>query len=285
MVHAIVQPRDGFSTGRVWLRSVVRNIQSGLVESGLDVDEDGRFGSGTEAALRTFQERVGVSPTGVTNRATWNQLESAVIAALDRRQPDVVAELPTFRGDLDWVHDQEGYKGQPYWPGGVSGVTLDPGVDLGHVNPDLVERVYQSFLSDVQHDAVTRVFGIKGPEADRALEADDDLKSIHLTREQAERLLPFAARGYWDAACRRFLVLERQATLPAVQTVLLSLAYNRGADNPDLEKLAAPLDRRQWTAVADLVGAMQPHHEVRGIQLRRQYEANLIRAELRYLST
>ena len=284
MVHSIVGLRDGFSTGRAWLRSVVRNTQSGLVESGLDIDEDGRFGSGTEAALREYQERVGVAVTGLTDRATWNQLAPAVNAALDRRQPHMVAQLPTFRGDLHWVHDQEGHKGQPYWPGGVSGVTLDPGVDLGHANPDLVERVYRSLLSDVQYDALTRVLGITGAEADRAREVDDDLKSIRLTREQAERLLPFAARSYWEAICRRFPV-GRQSTLPAVQTALLSLAYNRGAGNPDLEKLATPLDGEQWPAVAALVGAMQADHEMRGIRLRRQYEANLIRAELEFVSS
>ena len=284
MVHAIVRLRDGFPTSREWLRSVVSNIQGGLIESDLDVQYDGRFGPRTESALREFQEQVDVPVTGIADKLTWGRLERAVITAVGQRQPYVAEQLPTFRGDLHWIHDREGHKGQPYWPAGASGVTLDPGVDLGHANPGLVEHLYRNQLNDIQYAAVTRVLGVTGTEAATALQNDDDLKSIRVTREQAERLLPFAARPYWKAVCRRFSV-EPATTIPAVQTVLLSLAYNRGAGNPHLKELAAPLHTRQWAAVADLVGLMQQQHILPGIVRRRQYEANLIRAELEYLSS
>ena len=283
MVHAIVRLHDGSSTGRAWLRSVVRSVQRGLVEWGLDVDVDGWFGADTRATIRRFQTRVGLATTGVADRATWNQLEPSVVSALKQWQPHVAAQLPTFRGDLDWVHDQEGHRGQAYWPGGVSGVTLDPGVDLGHANPDLIANLYRPLMNEIQYAALRRVCGIKGEEAARVLQADPALQSIRLTPDKAESVLPFAARNYWDKISRRFHV-DRASTLPAVQTVLLSLAYNRGVGNSDLAVLTAPLEGERWAEIAELVGAMQQDHSLPGIPLRRQAEANLIRAELEYLS-
>ena len=282
MVHAIVQLNDGWKR-RPWLRSVVRNIQGGLARSNFAVDEDGCFGKGTETALRSFQKRVGVDATGVADRATWNRLEPAILGALDERQPDLAAQLPTFQGDLYWIHDQEGHRGRPYWPGGVSGVTLDPGVDLGHANPGLIRTVYRRLMSNEQYAAVEGARGIRGGEAEQELAKSPALQSIRLTSVQAESALPFAARGYWDRICRRFRA-DRETSLPSVQTVLLSLAYNRGADNPGLSALAAPIEEGRWTEVANLVGAMQQSHKLRGIRRRRRAEASLIRAEIKYLA-
>ena len=56
-------------------------------------------------------------------------------------------KMEGFRGDLSWVHAREGHAGKAYWPGGVSGVTLDPGVDLGHVRPELFETAYKELLT------------------------------------------------------------------------------------------------------------------------------------------
>ena len=283
MVHAIVQQNDGWRS-RVWLRSVVRNIQSGLVASGFEVDVDGRFGQGTARALREFQTQAGIDPTGITDRATWEQLEPAITAGLDKRQADIANQLPEFRGDLHWVHDQEGHKGQPYWPGGASGVTLDPGVDLGHANPDMVNKVYRRLISDAQYAAVERVLGVRGDEAAGALQADELLQSIRLTHDQAETVFPFTAHDYWKNVCARFRV-DRESAIPAIQTVLLSLGFNRGAGNPQLAVLIEFLETERWADVADRVGQMQQSHALSGIRKRRRAEANLIRAELEYLNS
>lgn len=282
MVRAVLRKRDGFPGSRAWLRSLVRNIQSGLVECGFEMEVDGRFGAGTQSALRQFQRQAGVPITGVADRATWSRLEPALLRAQEHRQPHLGTQLPTFRGDLDWVHDQEGHRGRPYWPGGVSGVTLDPGLDLGHAHPALIARLYEPLMSSVQYAAVTRVCGVKGKVAARALRSDPLLRSIRMTRESAESLLPFAAGDYWDKVCRRFPA-DRASTPAAVQTVLLSLAYNRGAGNRALAVLATPLEEERWAVVAELVGAMQQRHALPGIPRRRRAEASLIRAELEYL--
>jgi len=68
--------------------------------------------------------------------------------------------------------------------------------------------------------------------------------------------------------------------LATVQTVLLSLAYNRGSQNGALQILGDPLAAGDWREVARLVGGMQQNHDLVGIRKRRRWEAALIEAEL-----
>ena len=188
--------------------------------------------------------------------------------------------MPAFRGDLDWIHDLEGHKGKAYWPKGKSGVTLDPGVDLGYVDQTLFRKLYEPILVGAQLKAAEKVFGITGEDARDALKADPVLQGIRIGREQADEIMPFAAKPYWADIANRFPALKRDEAFPAVQTVLLSLAYNRGPNNAGLEILSAPLEAGEWQEVSDLVGAMQQDHPQAGIRSRRQWEANLIRSEL-----
>ena len=67
--------------------------------------------------------------------------------------------------------------------------------------------------------------------------------------------------------------------------MLLSLAYNRGAQNQALDLLEDPLATGNWTTVADIIGGMQQDHSLAGIRLRRRLEAALIRSEQDYLNT
>jgi GH24 family phage-related lysozyme (muramidase) len=118
-----------------------------------------------------------------------------------------------------------------------------------------------------------------------ALNATPNLGSIRISREQADELMPYAARPHWNGISRRFTPLTEPETLPSVQTVLLSLAYNRGANNPGMDPLRTPLEAGEWGEVADIIGSMQQDHRLRGIRIRRREETALIRAELDYLNT
>jgi peptidoglycan hydrolase-like protein with peptidoglycan-binding domain len=51
-------------------------LQQQLVRGGWPVVVDGRFGPGTDAALRGAQEAAGLAPDGVTGKATWTALTS-----------------------------------------------------------------------------------------------------------------------------------------------------------------------------------------------------------------
>jgi len=213
--------------------------------------------------------------------------ESNVIPIKPESEPDIEPDpsedespMAGFRGDLKWVHAREGHNGKPYWPGGESGVTLDPGMDVGHADPSLIEKLYGSILTDVQLEALGRVFGIKGERAKAALDNDATLSSIRIDREYADTIFPHAADPYWQAITSRFPTLLESNTPPAVQTVMLSLSYNRGAKNKGLEILRTALEGEDWVAVADLVGNMQQDHKLEGIRKRRRMEADLIRVGL-----
>jgi GH24 family phage-related lysozyme (muramidase) len=182
--------------------------------------------------------------------------------------------LPGFRGDLHWLHERESHAGRPYWPGGISGVTLDPGLDLGHASVQLVERLVRPLVSPEQWSAIWHVLGMKGQRARQALKSSPVLQALRTSREQAAQLLPAVALPYWQAILRRFPPLA--AAPPAVQTALLSLAYNRGAGNAGLAILGSPLEAQEWKLVGNLIGLMQQDHPQLGIRSRRRLEGDLI---------
>ena len=216
--------------------------------------------------------------TGITSPETWAALHPHIEKAVGATDRLVGNLLIGFRGDLDWVHFQEGHVGKPYWPGGKSGVTLDPGIDLGYIDRDLFENLYGTLFSHAQLERIRAVFGLNREAAKNALAQDRVLRGIRVSRKQAEEIMPFAARSYWRSICERFPSLPQ--SLGAVQTVLLSLAYNRGAGNKDLAVLGEPLEQQDAATIADLVGAMQQEHELEGIRTRRRWEAALIRDAL-----
>lgn len=181
--------------------------------------------------------------------------------------------LRDFVGDLGWLHAREGHRGFPYWPGGKSGVTVDPGLDIGHADWQLVAEVLRPHLSDVHLGRLKDAAGLKG-EAARLAVKSPLLREIRISRELAADLLPQVADPYWSTLIRRFPAL---ASAPGpVQTGMLSLAYNRGAWSRDLRVLAAALADGDWLEVGRLVSRMQQDHAIVGIRSRRRLEGELI---------
>ena len=160
MIKVEVRRGDGLRSGRVWLSSVVRNIQLSLEYAGHFIKADGKFGDGTGKVIRQFQNNNGIPPTGIADNSTGRQLEPHLAATVGKSEQATQKLLASFHGDLDWVHMHEGHCGRPYWPGGASGVTLDPGVDLGHVPEDRIESLYEGILTRPQVRLLARVCGI-----------------------------------------------------------------------------------------------------------------------------
>lgn len=259
---------DGFNGQSPERRSDVMAFQKALAKAGYPVDTDGFFGVGTESQLTAFQRDKGLPVTGVVDAETWDLLTSSAEILIG------------FRGDLNWVHAREGYSGKAYWPGGESGVTLDPGIDLGYASFPLVKKLYGTLLSPDQLSAIMRVAGIKGEAAKDALHSSVVLETIRISREQSNQIFPYAADPYWSKIAGRFAVLMDDDTFSPVQTVMLSLSYNRGAGNKALEVLRAPLQAKHWAEVGRLVGEMQQDHQLEGIRKRRRMESELILSQL-----
>lgn len=203
---------------------------------------------------------------GKAGRLTRRALAQAVDA------DDVATLLPGFTGDLEWVHQQEGHAGHPYWPGGGSGVTIDPGLDLGHAGKATIDAALPLYgFTDDQERDLRAVVGIKGRRAKALAKA---LEWIKISRDDASRILPHIAAKYWREIVGRFPPL---ATAPGpVQTALLSLGFNRGEWNAGLAPLAEPLRAGDWKTVARIIGSMQQNHRLAGIRSRRRLEAALV---------
>lgn len=274
---------DGFrDKGTAGLMPEIERLQRALRRSGRSVEIDGLFGSGTASAVRAFQKSVGLKDDGIVGPATWRALKPFIRAADAEPSFDHVPGLESFHGDLQWVHEREGHNGKAYWPGGRSGVTLDPGFDLGHQTLAQVRKIYGTLFDADQYSGIRSALGKKGQAAKAALANSKELRSVRVSRSRALKAMPFIAVDYWKGVVRRFPELANEETPSSVQTVLLSLAYNRGARNPDLEQLATPIARARWLDVARKVGNMQQDHELAGIRIRRRMKADLIRAELEF---
>ncbi|MCP4162125.1 MAG: hypothetical protein GY760_18790 [Deltaproteobacteria bacterium] len=270
MTNKLLRPGDGFKSQRPELRDEVKILQEILIKNGYDVDSDGYFGEGSVRAVKAFQEKKGLTADGVVGINTW-------YAFTGIKQAVLTSFLDGFRGDSSWVHAREGHAGKAYWPGGESGVTLDPGVDLGYIEHALAETLYADILTEDQLNAVKGVYGIKGEKAKEALSQNQELKSIKISRDQADSVFPFAVDPYWKLISKRFRSLLEVDTPGSVQTVMLSLAYNRGAGNKGLEILRKPLEEKKWLECADLLGEMQQDHKLEGIRKRRRMEAEYVR--------
>lgn len=283
MIKAKLRLGDGLGNGRVWLGSIVRNAQIALQHAGRQIVPDGEFGQTTLRELRAFQQSKRIAPNGELDKQAWSQLAPDLAATVEVAQHRIRESLPQFEGDLHWVHEREGHKGHPYWPGGGSGVTLDPGVDLGHVSFEQISEWYGGFLSATELATLKQAIGKTGESARVALETIPGINAIPVSSAQALEVMPRAAKPYWNGIVKRFGPTAVTPAPPSVQTVMLSLAYNRGVGNSGLQPLGAVLSAGNWDGVADIVGAMQQNHSLKGIRSRRQHEAALIRAELEFL--
>lgn len=65
----------------------VKRVQEWLTFQGFGVKPDGEFGAATEVALRRFQKRRGLEPTGVVDSATFEQLTAPMRAAVETIKP------------------------------------------------------------------------------------------------------------------------------------------------------------------------------------------------------
>lgn len=168
----------------------------------------------------------------------------------------------------------------PEWPGGVSGVTVGIGYDLGYCTVDKLRTDWDGKLPDATISIMERCVGVTG--------------------SAAQRLLPSVKSQIdvpWDAAMAVFLQRDiPQWTdtvikhIPAAQNLspdslgaLISLAYNRGAsfDNQgqryrEMRDIKAHIQAGELSKVPDDFRAMKRlWPNMRGLRIRRDAEAQL----------
>lgn len=131
---------------------------------------------------------------------------------------------------LAFLHREEGWAGRPYWPGSRSGITIDPGDDLGY-------RTQESFASDwCPHLAVAdfrrlqRIVGLKGASAEAAL---PQVADIRIPRRGAIQVFDDCLEPrYAKMTLEAFPGADKLG--PNVWTALFSLVYNRGDKVPEI---------------------------------------------------
>lgn len=210
--------------------------------------------------VRIYQERGALLVDGKIGPITTAALRADTVA---RGFPG----FSTFQGSLAPLVQFEGHRGRPYWPGGKSGITLDPGFDIAFQSPARIRALYGDILSPRQIDRLISVRHLRGADALHWV-GMPHVREIEISREQASIVLPFIAATFWAEICGALPHVIVPEVPPGLHSALLSLAYNLGSD--DLARFRG-LPIGAWDRFADEIRRSP------GDRARRAAEAALVR--------
>jgi hypothetical protein len=204
-----------------------------------------------------------------------------------------------FKGNIEWVHNEEGsgarfYKSSVYFPDdrknpkSNSGVTIDPGVDLGNASRSLINDVLNYYrdigsLDAYQFQLLFTAIGLKKHKAiNWIIKHEPYFKKIFLVPPKVASIVmhKITADDYWMPLIKEMPELEflNDHHAKAVHTALLSLSYNRG---PYFTADFAKTFIRQ-NLLGDLGNAIKKiPAAVDSLRLRREREGNLILSALK----
>ena len=199
-------------------------------------------------------------------------------------QSEVVAKSAAFLIKVETLQVH------PYWPGGVSGVTLGVGWDIGYHDPAELRRIWAA----LGKDALERLDMAAGKKGEAAHAVIAQLKSIDVPAEISKQVLSDSLNGYYYPFITGHF--SGLASLPAeAQVVLISLVFNRGVSmghEPDwrfskevdsrweFRELRRDVQEADLFAIYTHLGTMKRLWEKsggRGLRIRRRDEQALIR--------
>ncbi|MCU7494765.1 MAG: hypothetical protein HF314_12010 [Ignavibacteria bacterium] len=200
-----------------------------------------------------------------------------------------------FKGNLAWVHSEEGsgakyYNSSAYYPDSrqrpksQSGITIDPGLDLGNCEAAVAREVIEYYrglnlVSDTQAQLLNKSIGLTRYNA---------IEWIRLNEQffKGKMLIPsdvslyimdkFTAPLYWMPlvdAMPGLLTIKPLVVASAVHTALLSYSYNRGYNRAVREAKDFIADKN-FTGLADAIAGTT--HAMKSLEDRRKKEAALI---------
>ena len=186
----------------------------------------------------------------------------------------MVERLKGYKGSIKWIHDREGHAGKVYWPGGLSGVTLDPGFDLGYNTSTDLYTYYTKPLNTHELQILEESIGIKGYQA-KQIVLSGKYNGISISEDQALEIFPELLDSYWMALTH--IWPEILDGTDGVHTAMLSLVYNRGVSNSKvIIELNDSIRNKNWKEVGEKIMNMQQNHSLNGIRIRRRMEGKLI---------
>lgn len=200
------------------------------------------------------------------------------LADITRQHQAALAARIGFRGDLDFLMKWEGVAGSVKLIG-RSG-WIDPATDLAQAKPEVIRTRYEFLLTPAELQAVLVLAGKRDDAAKAAFAANPILERIRIKPADVAQLVPEAVEPWWKGVLSHHPVAGEAGTPGAVQTALLSLAFNVGFSHRFWDPLAPLIAERRWAELADAIEALRMPASFPALKRRRAEEAALIRAAL-----
>ena len=200
-----------------------------------------------------------------------------------------------FAGHLLWVYNEEGsgakfYKSSVYFsddpktPLIEGGVTIDPGLDLGHcakkISLAVINEYFNAgYLTGTQVNLLKSAIGLKTKEAAVWIRKYADAFKHRFLVEAAAAVKvmdAYTAPSFWNVLKFKIpglLEIKNLKIKKAVHTALLSHAYNRGP-MPAVNLAKQHVINQDWEALAHAIREVK--HQSKSLNDRREREAALI---------
>lgn len=171
------------------------------------------------------------------------------------------------------------------WPGGASGPTVGIGFDCGYNNVASIHAAWDGYISPAAVSQLCRAAGRQGSAAGLWTRANRNAVSIPWTtavKQFRERTVP-----KWEDTTRHYLP-NCDKLSPDSFGALVSLTFNRGPSYgnegsryAEMRAIKKAMTSEDFDAIPDYLRAMtRLWPTMRGLQLRRNHEANLFLAGL-----